>query len=413
MLKKLCSLGVLLWATSSMVAAPAWADLDRPEHAYWKRPLDDRFTRLKADLEAGRLPLDYRGELPFLKSLLRALEIPESSQLMLFSTTSLQLSLISPRNPRAIYFNEDVYLGYIPGGRLEVVALHPELGGVFYIFDIPRGGDRVKVERATRCMNCHADEDTMEVPSLLLKSVIPGPNGGSLKAYRIGQSGHEIPLADRFGGWHVTGAGELGHHGNVTGRYVQGKITTAPNPPGDRFNWSRYPVRTSDVLPHLLLEHQTGFANRVLRAGYKTRAFLADDDGRLTPEHEVELDHEAEAVTRYLLFTSEAPLPDGGFEGDPAFRRDFLIDRRTTRDGLSLKDLDLRTRMFRHRCSYMIYSAVFRGLPVEMKRRVFARLEAVLTCPDPVAGYEMIPAPERQTIRRILMETVPGYPVGS
>ena len=31
--------------------------------------------------------------------------------MLVFSTTSLQLSLISPSNPRALYFGEDMYLG--------------------------------------------------------------------------------------------------------------------------------------------------------------------------------------------------------------------------------------------------------------------------------------------------------------
>ena len=394
--------------------APEWAELTRPEHNYWERPLNDRFSQLKEELESGRLPLDYSGELAFLKSLLKALEIPESSQLMLFSTTSLQLRLINPGNPRAIYFNEDLYIGYIPGGRIEVVAMNPELGGVFYIFDIPRGGNRVNVERATRCMNCHASEDTMHVPSLLVKSVVPGPNSGSLKAFRIGESGHAIPFAERFGGWHVTGADAgLEHQGNATGRYVKGKIVTSANPPGYRFRWNRYPVRTSDILPHLLLEHQTGFANRVLKAGYKARSFLKEGEGKLTAAHAGEMAGEVEEVVRYLLFVDEVSLPSGGLEGDVAFKRAFGGNRRPTADGLSLKDFDLRTRLFRHRCSYMIYTPVFQGLPTEIKRRIYARLDAVLGAEVAVPGYEKLPLEERQTIRRILSETLPDYPGGS
>ena len=409
----LTTVASLFIGIGAVEAAPAWADLERPEHNYWERPLDDRFTRIIAELEAGKRTLDYRSELSFLRTLLSALEIPESSQVMSFSTTSLQLRLISPRNPRAIYFNEDIYIGYIPGGRIEVVAMHPELGGVFHIFDIPRRGERVKVERATRCMNCHADEDTMDVPSLLVKSVIPGPNSGSLKAFRIGQSGHGIPFSERFGGWHVTGAGNMKHQGNATGRYVKGKIVKTPNPIGQKFSWARYPVRTSDILPHLLLEHQTGFAQRVSRAAYKARAYLADDAGNLTAEHARDLNEEAETVTRYLLFVDEAPLPAGGVAGDAAFKAAFRANRRVTVDGLSLRDLDLHTRLFRHRCSYMIYSAVFRGLPTEMKRRIYVRLEAVLSAEQPVPGYESLPLAERMTIRRILRETLDDYPRGS
>lgn len=131
-------------------------------------------------MESGELKLDRSGEKAFLLSLLRQLEVPVSSQMLVFSTTSLQLRFISPENPRALYFNEDIYVGYIPGGRLEIVSIDPELGGIFYIFDIPRGDAPAKVERSQRCMNCHAGEDTGFVPGLVVKSVAPGLTGAAL-----------------------------------------------------------------------------------------------------------------------------------------------------------------------------------------------------------------------------------------
>src|SRR5258708_6761674 len=133
---------------------------DQPPHEYWTRPLGDRFTRLKAAVESGRVVLDGSGEKPFLLSLLHALDVPASSQMLVFSTTSLQLRLITPANPRSLFFNEDVYVGYIPGGRIEIVSLDPALGGIYYIFDIPRGAEPLRAERSNRCMNCHAAEET-------------------------------------------------------------------------------------------------------------------------------------------------------------------------------------------------------------------------------------------------------------
>src|SRR5277367_486501 len=126
MLRRLLCLCLLLLGVSS-----AWAKepaFDQPPHDYWQRPLADRFTRLKEEVEAGRVVLDGSGEKPFLLSLLRALDVPVTSQMLVFSTTSLQLRLITPANPRALFFNEDVYVGYIPGGRIEVVSLDPDLG---------------------------------------------------------------------------------------------------------------------------------------------------------------------------------------------------------------------------------------------------------------------------------------------
>ena len=230
--------------------------------------------------------------------------------MLVYSTTSLQLRFISPRTPRALYFNEEIYLGYVPGGKIEIVSIDPELGAIFYIFDIPKDGVRPVAERSQRCMNCHSDEDTREVPGIVIKSVIPGPTGGGLESYRRGLTGHEIPLSDRFGGWHVTGAERVEKHwGNLTGRFTPEGIVTTPLPPGERFDWSAYPVATSDLLAHLLHEHQAGFVNRVVEVHYRLRSSLARGKGRFLEEDRIEMERQVEELTRYLLFAGEAALP--------------------------------------------------------------------------------------------------------
>jgi hypothetical protein len=394
-------------------AQPTYQDIDQPPHNYWQRPLQDRFTKLKPAFESGQLALERTSEKAFLVSLLRLLGLPASSQSLVFSTTSLQLSLITPRNPRALYFNEDLYLGYIPGGKIEIVSIDPELGGIFYIFDIPRDPARpLAIERATRCMNCHAAEDTGHVPGVVLKSVVPGPRGGSLDAYRIGQTGHHIPYEERFGGWYVTGRHAISNHwGNLIGQMAEGKMTRLPVPPGTQFDFARYPVATSDILPQLVLEHQAGFVNRAVEAAYRARTHLHADAGKLTAAHAAELDHQANLLTRYLLFADEAPLPPGGVEGDASFKADFLRNRRPV-DGLSLKDFDLRTRLFRHRCSYMIYSPVFTGLPREFKLRVYRRMGYALDERAKDKEYAYLPAAEKQAIRNILKGTLKDLPAG-
>ena len=125
-------------------------DFEKAPHNYWQRPPTDRFTKMKAALEAGRVPLDRSSEKAFVVSLLKALDISPATQTLVFSTTSLQLSRISPRNPRALYFNEDVYVGWVPGGQLEVAGIDPAIGGVYYIFDIPRGPAPIRIERSAR-----------------------------------------------------------------------------------------------------------------------------------------------------------------------------------------------------------------------------------------------------------------------
>lgn len=398
---------------AAAAAQPSFQDIEQPPHRYSQRTPQDRFTRLIGDLESGRIALDRTGEQAFLVSLLRVLEIPVSSQMLVFSTTSLQLSLISPSNPRALYFNEDVYLGYVPGGRIEIVSLDPELGGIFYIFDVPKEARPLRVERSDRCMNCHSGDDTGHVPGLVIKSVLPGQTGGSLTAYRVNQTGHGIPFEQRFGGWHVTGRhGITNHWGNLTGRFVAGDLVKIANPAGERFKWSKYPAATSDILPQLLHEHQAGFVNRVVEASYRARTALHAGNGQLTGAQSAELDEQANIVTRYLLFADEAPLPEGGLEGDAAYAADFSRTRRATKDGLSLKDLDLCTRLFKHRCSYMIYSPVFAGLPAVMKERVYRRMKEALSAERPDKEYAHLSATEKAAIRKILQATLADLPAG-
>ncbi len=391
----------------------AFADLAAPEHDYWNRTPRDPFTKIKDDLEQGRLGLDESSEKAYLESLLKVLKIPAATQMLVYSTTSLQLSLISPRSPRALYFNEDLYLGYVPGGKIEIVSIDPELGAIFYIFDIPRAGQRPVAERSRRCMNCHSDEDTREVPGIVIKSVIPGPTGGSLESYRRGLTGHEIPLSDRFGGWHVTGAGDIGSHwGNLTGRFTPEGIVTMPLPPGERFDWSIFPVATSDLLAHLLHEHQAGFVNRVVETHYRLRTALARGQGRFRETDRADMERQIEELTRYLLFADEAPLPEGGVPGDPALKEAFLAGRRAAPTGESLRDFDLRTHLFRNRCSYMIYTPLFQQLPEGFRRRIYQRMDRALAASPADPAFSHLRPDEKARIRKILGETLPDAPEG-
>ena len=399
-------LGALL-STHAWGAEPVtYRDFDAPPHLYRQRTPADRFSKMKDDLESGRIALDRTSELAFLKSLLRAVKVPESSQMLVFSTTSLQLRFISPSNPRALYFNDDIYIGYIPGGRVEVLSLDPELGAIFSIFDIPRDGRPLRIERSDKCMNCHGSADSAYVPGLVMKSVVPGERGGSLTAFRIEQTGHGIPFEQRFGGWYVTGkppiASELA---NVIGRFSNGAMQKQRLEPGTLFDFARYPAATSDVLPQLLLEHQAGFVNRVVEASYRTRTALhASGGGNLTPEQVRELDEQARIVTRYVLFADEAKLPADGVEGDEAFKKDF--------QKAPLRELDLKTRLLKRRCSYMIGCTVFQGLPPEMKERVYRRLGEALDVERPDAEYAYLPAAEKREIRNILKTTLTDLPSG-
>jgi hypothetical protein len=384
-------------------------DLEAEPHRYYSRPPQDRFARLRKEIEVGRVKLDRSGEKAFLASLLAALEIPASSQMLVFSTTSLQLSLITPANPRALYFNEDTYLGFIPGGKVEIVSIDPEYGGMFYILDIPKAAAAgLNIERSRRCMNCHSGSETGYVPGLTIKSVVPGTRGGSVDAFRVDLTGHSIPLSERFGGWYLTGADKLTNHwANAIGRVVKGEVTKESVLPGERFSWGKYLVGTSDILPQLVHEHQAGFVNRAGQAAYVARLSLHEAPDDLSAAQRAEIEEQGRNLARYLLFADEAALPKGGLEGDAQFREDFLSGRKAARNGASLRDFDLQERLFKHRCSYMIYSAQFASLPQIVKASVIRELRKGLADHDET--YAHLPREEKQAIRQILADTLDGF----
>ncbi|MFT5466987.1 MAG: hypothetical protein ACI8UO_002089 [Verrucomicrobiales bacterium] len=409
----LFSLVVIALASSCWAQEPDWAVLTDPAHEYWTRPLNDPLTLMKDELEAGSDELDYSSEKAFVVSLLKKLDVPVSSQLLVYSTTSLQLRLISPRNPRAVYFNEEIYVGWVLGGQLEFVSMDPDLGGIFYISDIiPRSGARkMQLDRADRCMNCHHDEDTRHVPGVVVKSVLPGQRGGTISTYRPGEVGHEIPFTERFGGWHVTGEHDIQKHwGNVMGQLSGDDISTTPLEFGANFDISRYPIPSSDILPHLIFEHQSGFVNRCAAASYKARFFLHEGGGKFKPGDLEKVREEVDELVRYILFADEAEFPEGGVTGDSVFREDFLAKKKEDRQGRSLREFDLETHMFKHRCSYMIYTSVFQGLHPGFKRLIYTELGKALDGSKP--GFGHIPSNEKTAIREILRATLTDLPEG-
>jgi hypothetical protein len=259
-------------------------------------------------------------------------------------------------------------------------------------------------------MNCHGAADSGWVPGLVLSSVIPGPNGGSLVSWRQEILGHGVPLGERMGGWLVTGTGSwTGHHGNVTGTLYAGELTTTPLPFGKTFNPERYPVATSDLAAHLLHEHQAGFITVALEAGYRARAALHEGGGKLPEGREAELSAAAEKLAGYLLFADEAALPPDGVAGDAVFREDFAATRKADASGRSLRDLDLQTRLLKYRCSYMIYSPVFTGLEPGMKSRVLQRLGQALQPDQRDRLSRKLPPGEKIAIREILAATLPAW----
>jgi len=380
-------------------------------HSYFEHKPNDRLTQLHLKLAAGEATIDTSDDRAFLVSMLKALEVPESSQILVFSATSLQSEIINPRNPRALYFNDDTYVGWVPGGRLEVAAIDPEMGPMFYVYEKVTPGRIPTPERSTRCFACHAGTATNYVPGLIAESVLVSMAGSSLQTFRHDVQGHQIPLEKRFGGWLLTGKHNLTkNEANVAGQSNAGKITRFEAGPGKFSDLSLHLRPTSDILPHLVHEHQMGFENRLFQTSYLLRQRLHEGKGRLTSEAEKEIDALIADLARYILFADEAPLPPRGIEGDPDFIRDFQQRPIRTTSGQHLKEFDLRTRIFKYRCTFMLYTDSWEDAPKLIKDKVYYQMAQGLKETGTPKELSHLPVPERLAIRSILKETLPDLP---
>lgn len=409
-------LTLLLFLTISAAPAaetqePRVIDFKAAPHSYLEAQPKDRFAELQEKVQQGEVKLDTSNDKAFLSSLLEALNIPITSQIMVFSASSLQSEIINPRNPRSLYFNEDTYLGWVPGGLVEIIAADPEMGPIFYVYDrLQPGGPVPGVQRSTKCMNCHAGNATRRLPGLIAESLLVSQAGSSLETYRRDVQGHQIPLEDRFGGWHLTGGHHLSNHkANVMGLAQNRKIEKTPVPPGQFSDLSLHLLPTSDILPHLIHEHQIGFENRLVYAIYTLRQLKHENRGLLGAAAKAEIEERAQEMARYIMFADEAKFPSRGITGDPAYAQDFLRDRKLTEAGLSLKDFDMKTRMFKHRCSYMLYTDTWKQAPKELKERIYYHMALYLR-DQPDAQHAHLAAAERMAVRGILKETMNDLP---
>jgi hypothetical protein len=405
-------LAVLL-AARGAGAGELW-DLPPIRHA--ERAAGDAMSGLARELAAGRRGWPEGSGLGFLQWLLERLRVPRESQVLVFSKTSLQNDRIHPGNPRALFFSENTYVGYVPGGSIEVIAHDPELGPVFHVVSLRGGSEPPVVTRETACFSCHGNARTEDVPGMLVRSVFPDADGRPVLGHGSFLITHESPVRERWGGYYVTGTVGQAHFGNrffredETPRAADGAAFDLTK----RIDVTKYPRAGSDVVALLVLEHQCRMHNLLTAAAlrYRRAHWLAksvdpagDPDagtaGRVA-------DTAAAAIVEALLFKGEADLGDG-VEGDPAFQQAFEARFPRTKQGASLADFRLYGRLFKNRCSYMVYSDAFRALPPRVKSAVIGRLREVLEAAQPLAGFEWLAASERQRIAAILRETLDGY----
>jgi len=382
-------------------------DLDHPAIAYSTRQTTSVVDALNARVQAGQVNLPYHDTTGYLKPVLDALNISVDSQMAVFSKTSLQSGIIEPRNPRVIYFNDSVVVAWVRHGFIEIAAHDPAQGAVFYRVLRATAGPPAMF-RDNGCLQCHNSFATLGVPGFLAKSVPSALDGSALPWLGNYLTDHRSPITERWAGWFVTGkAGTSRHLGNapVADRNIDDvKIEDANLNLSDlrsRFDTSGYLSPHSDVVALLVFDHQLRMMNLLTRIGWQARTLA--HDGRSEAAILTGLRDIATETVDYMLFVDEAPL--SGVSGTSGFAESF--SRRGPRDsqGRSLRDLDLKHRLFTHPCSYMIYSDAFEQLPPAAKRAIYARLWDVLSGAVRTPKYARLSAVDRDGIIEILRET--------
>jgi hypothetical protein len=401
-------------------------DFDRPPINYSTAKADNPVTRLQERVDAGEVKLPFADEFGYLPAVLKELKVPTSSQMLVFSKTSLQRDHISPRTPRAVYFTDDVYVGFCRLGELmEVAVADPQLGNVFYTVT-QEPAVKPKFQRQTEnCLSCHLSRH-QGIPALTVRSVYPDREGNPILSGGSFRTDHASPLKERWGGWYVTGThGNQAHLGNlilprrsVPEDLVNDTGVNVTDLKG-RIDTGMYLTPHSDIVALMVLEHQTEMHNRIAAANYQTRLAHRDADvineldnaprGRLTDGTARRVDAAAEQLVKYLLFAEETRLTEP-VKGTSPFAEEFEKRGPFDNRGRSLRQFDLQTRLFKYPCSYLIYSPAFDGLPESVKERAYRRLWDVLTGKETGKDYAHLSADDRQAIKEILIATKPGLP---
>lgn len=385
--------------------------LDHEAIEYTKRPTTDPITTMNAKIKAGTVKLKFQDDgTGYLQSVLRALDVPVESQVMVFSKTSFQAPRIAPRTPRALYFNDDVTVGFVQTGDVvEITSLDPNQGVIFYSLDQEEVA-KPRFERRDTCLQCHQSAATLGVPGLVIRSVVSEASGYPMFQAGTKTTDHRSPLEDRWGGWYVTG--------KSTGKHMGNQVAVDRDKPESlkeitaRFDAGRYLTPNSDVVALMVLEHQTQMTNLLTRVNFEVRHALhhqktmnqifGDTMTTRSDSTKRRIREAAEELVDYLLFVEEAPLAEP-IRGSSGFAEVFA------KRG-PLREFDLERRLFKVPCSYMIYSAAFDGMGNDALEAVYLRLHQVLTGKVSDARYSRLTLEDRRNILRTLQQTKKGMP---
>ncbi len=358
----------------------------------------ERIAALQAALDARNAVLRFDDDRGYLAAVLDALDIDTASQLLVYSRTSVNKTHISPSRPRAIYFNDDAYVAWVPGaGMLEIATMDPELGPLFFILEQVKKPLPSFDRQTVQCLRCH-DSLTMTgggVPRFILGSGYVDARGELVSHEGWVLTKPSTPLRFRWGGWYVTGShGEQRHLGNIVvhdraalsdldslrvynRRDLDGVIETG-----------LYPTNHSDIVALLVIEHQVHVQNLITRLKWDAAMALAAER-RSAQNHDSGneisvsarttgiIEAAAEALADAMMFVGEAPL-DSPVSGSTDFAGQFAARGPFDSEGRSLRQFDLATRTFRYAVSYLVYSEAFDALPDTARHYLYGRFKAAL-----------------------------------
>jgi hypothetical protein len=266
---------------------------------------------------------------------------------------------------------------------------------------------------------------TRGVPGHTVRSVFPQVDGSIDSQKESFITDHTSPLAERWGGWYVTGRhGEMRHMGNTFLR--GGGLDTRAN--GNRLSlWDDFDTHDylspySDIVALMVLEHQTQMHNVMTRSDFLVRQLSYDRGGPPdadasnageanfgnSAEWKAEIQLIAKEVVDALLFCQEAALTEP-ISGSVIFADDFSKRGPKDSQGRSLRDFDLKTRMFRYPCSYLIYSPTFDAMQKPLRQEVYRQLDDVLSGENTSEDYAHLSTQTRADVLAILNETLPAF----
>ncbi|MEO2030654.1 MAG: hypothetical protein ABGZ35_01070 [Planctomycetaceae bacterium] len=412
---------------SGRSAAFAQLDFERAPFNYTTATPTDSVTRLEESLNSGESTLEFSSAHGYLDSLLQQLNIPVSSQVLVFSKTSFQRHHISPATPRALYFSDDVYVGWVQHGDvIDLSAADPNLGAVFYTLDQESAQNPQFQRQTDHCLSCHGSVNTRRVPGHVVRSVFPDSNGLPLLRAGTFRTDHASPFRERWGGWYVTGThGRDRHMGNVIAHSKEDPeqldVEAGANISdlSEIFNLEPYLTGHSDIVALMVLEHQTTIHNRLTEAMYAGRSAIHDCEimnralerptDFVSDSTKRRFESAANKVVDNLLMKGEYRLMDP-VHGSGQFAQGFAARGPFDSQDRSLRQFDLEQRLFRYPLSYLIYSRSFDALPAQVRRIVYRQLWEILKSTDSDDDYQHISKEDRTAIWEILSETKSDLP---